>query len=450
MQYFIIFGTGETGKKALDYLGYNRVECFCDTYVSNEVRGKITITFDELLEVDRDEYILVIASEKYYEEMQKQVEEAGIDRYFIFREDVIWKQYEFLPFYWLNGRQQFINYASILGLCDFNNYNNIVIVGNNMFLPYLISEISIISDISHIKYIVDIDNSAQKECMGIPIKSEIQLTDDIDCIVINAKRKTVGLQSYLESDKHRIIDIYDVEKKLPYNKHTELTSLRGIYQGKRIFLVGNGPSLTLEDLNTLEKNNEVCIGFNKIYRWFNQTSWRPMYIGMSDPVMIEQIQNDNYACEVPLIIGDRFNQNTRLERNVPNAYYIHLFDEEFWPNQPRFSGDIVDGVYIGGSSVYDIGIQVAAYMGASEIYLLGVDNSLRGNVTDQNNHCIENYYTEDEIIKWGKRVPYTFDKSVLGYQAAEDYSRNSGFRIYNATRGGSLEVFERVNFDELF
>jgi hypothetical protein len=36
------------------------------------------------------------------------------------------------------------------------------------------------------------------------------------------------------------------------------------------------------------------------------------------------------------------------------------------------------------------------------------------------------------------------------YAYAERYSRDHGFRIYNATRGGELEVFERVDFDGLF
>ena len=39
---------------------------------------------------------------------------------------------------------------------------------------------------------------------------------------------------------------------------------------------------------------------------------------------------------------------------------------------------------------------------------------------------------------------------ILAYIKAEEYSQNSEFKIYNATRGGKLEVFERVDFDELF
>jgi len=42
------------------------------------------------------------------------------------------------------------------------------------------------------------------------------------------------------------------------------------------------------------------------------------------------------------------------------------------------------------------------------------------------------------------------DLMIAGYQAARDYADNNGLKIYNATRGGKLEVFERVDFGSLF
>lgn len=38
----------------------------------------------------------------------------------------------------------------------------------------------------------------------------------------------------------------------------------------------------------------------------------------------------------------------------------------------------------------------------------------------------------------------------LAYKAARKYADAHGIKIYNATRGGKLEVFERVDFDSLF
>ena len=42
------------------------------------------------------------------------------------------------------------------------------------------------------------------------------------------------------------------------------------------------------------------------------------------------------------------------------------------------------------------------------------------------------------------------ERMILAYKEAKRISEEKGIKIYNATRGGMLEVFERVNFDDLF
>ena len=93
-------------------------------------------------------------------------------------------------------------------------------------------------------------------------------------------------------------------------------------------------------------------------------------------------------------------------------------------------------------------------MGFSEIYLLGVDHSFskmvdkNGNVIIDNSirsHFVENYNSDI------KDLGYNIDATTEAYLNVEQLSRKLGtFRVYNATRGGKLEVFERVEFDKLF
>ena len=40
-------------------------------------------------------------------------------------------------------------------------------------------------------------------------------------------------------------------------------------------------------------------------------------------------------------------------------------------------------------------------------------------------------------------------KSTLAYEAARSYAVKNQITIYNATRGGNLEVFKRINFDDV-
>lgn len=83
-------------------------------------------------------------------------------------------------------------------------------------------------------------------------------------------------------------------------------------------------------------------------------------------------------------------------------------------------------------------MQFAVYMGIKELYLIGVDF----NYSLKNNHFYKNEIGIQNI----------FDKENVyaGYLAAKQYADSHGIKIYNATRGGKLEVFPRVDFDSLF
>ena len=44
---------------------------------------------------------------------------------------------------------------------------------------------------------------------------------------------------------------------------------------------------------------------------------------------------------------------------------------------------------------------------------------------------------------------YCIEEVTLAYMSARNYAKEHGVKILNATRGGKLEVFPRVNFDKL-
>ena len=41
------------------------------------------------------------------------------------------------------------------------------------------------------------------------------------------------------------------------------------------------------------------------------------------------------------------------------------------------------------------------------------------------------------------------DRILFAYQYAKDYLANTDVKIFNATRGGALEIFPRVDFDNI-
>ena len=92
-------------------------------------------------------------------------------------------------------------------------------------------------------------------------------------------------------------------------------------------------------------------------------------------------------------------------------------------------------------------------MGFQRIYLLGVDHNY-SKVKSFNDNIIESdvndSFTNEYVnVNENRNIPETY-KSTLAYTKAEVVSYYNDFRIFNATRGGKLGVFERVSFDNLF
>ena len=80
-------------------------------------------------------------------------------------------------------------------------------------------------------------------------------------------------------------------------------------------------------------------------------------------------------------------------------------------------------------------------MGIKEIYFLGVDaTGINGE-----DEKYEHFYSETKLTSQCKAK-----QVILAYETAKKYAENHGIKIYNATRGGELEIFDRVNFDTMF
>lgn len=220
------------------------------------------------------------------------------------------------------------------------------------------------------------------------------------------------------------------------------------YLGKRCFIIGNGPSLTSDDLDALK--DEVTFASNRIFKMFDKTDWRPTYYAILD----ESIACDDDVppnvnaldCELKFIRK----QGWFVCRAIKNPCFLHTWYGGQYVGNPEFSADLTKGIYTIATVTYSL-IQIARYMGFSEIYLIGVDhkyaNERKQDGSIVKNEGIKSYFGKQENLE--KKVVAATWEMEKAYQYAEDYSRKNGFRIYNATRGGYLEVFERVDFDEI-
>lgn len=217
------------------------------------------------------------------------------------------------------------------------------------------------------------------------------------------------------------------------------------YAGKRCFIVGNGPSLSVEDLEKIK--GEVSFGTHRIYHIFDKTQWRPNYYCAQDAKLINSDSGKMSEIDIePKIIAILPFQKYK---KIKGATYIKLNAEKFYPQLPKFSSDICDGIYEGYTVTY-MSLQVAIYMGFSEIYLLGIDHNYSVEMNPDGSikmtEGIKEHFSNDDTCT---NVPQTY-KSSLAYCAARKYADQHNVKIFNATRGGKLEAFERVDFDTLF
>ena len=248
----------------------------------------------------------------------------------------------------------------------------------------------------------------------------------------------MSLKSSLISVKRKFGAVY---KQLRYKNR--IKSFHNIYEGKRCFVIGNGPSLTVEDLEMIRSNNDISFASNLVFKCFEDTEWRPDFYCVQDFNLIrenldsfEKIYNE-YKCGFYPINLRRDYKKSFLRKK--NNYFFEIRDL-YWENdKPQFSFDISNCSYEGFTVTYFM-IQLALYMGFKEIYLLGIDHSY-----GKNNDAYS------DILKDAKTYnPPRLDRTTQAYEYADEMVKSVGAKVFNATRGGYLEAFERVNFDSLF
>lgn len=239
----------------------------------------------------------------------------------------------------------------------------------------------------------------------------------------------------------RVVDAYDISNREERYFNPELQQFEGCHRGESCFFIGNGPSLRAEDLDRLEEQGMVTFGVNRIAQIFDQTKWRPTYFAMSDPAPFRDpvaSHPDRIAKEYSFCsdISQAFWQNNTSDKII-RYHQTHNICRRI---EHSFSQDISRVIRFGATVSYEC-MQIAAYMGFSRIYLLGVDGFAASGASKRHGH----FYQEQGVMS------QHYDTMMhTAYRTARKYADTHGIKIYNATRGGYVEEFERVDFDKLF
>lgn len=237
--------------------------------------------------------------------------------------------------------------------------------------------------------------------------------------------------------------LYALRKVINKNKYRQLSKYKNIYKGNRCFIVGTGPSLSINDINKL--SGEICFGVNTLYKYYSDTNWRANYYCVIDPNTYKAISKDllKHHNDTLFVAGNRVKvSDKRVNQFSLECSSFYKFEyPQLFDNVCNFSDDLSNEIYDGASVVYAV-MQIAVYMGFKEIILIGVDCNYDKGMRLHNNKL---EYDKNYKYNWTKQTGLTM---IEGFKVAKKYADEHGIKIYNATRGGMLEVFERVNLDD--
>lgn len=231
----------------------------------------------------------------------------------------------------------------------------------------------------------------------------------------------------------------------------KLLSLKNIYRGRRGFIIGNGPSLNKLDLNLLK--DEITIGCNGIFMLFAQMNYLPTFYTVEDTLVAEdRAEMINKIRGITKI----FPYDLRYcLKSDPDTVFINFLRR--YSGFPKFSTQGESLIYWGGTVTF-MNMQLAHYLGIREVYLIGMDHNYKApSKVDEQKGCVITSHSSDvnhfhpDYFGPGYRYhdPMVERMEVAYRKAKEAYEDNGGF-IYNATSGGKLEVFDRVEFSSLF
>lgn len=245
-----------------------------------------------------------------------------------------------------------------------------------------------------------------------------------------------------------------MEKYFQYTSYgRKLLKYKDKYNGKRCFLIGNGPSLKTEDLKKLYENNEITFAFNRIYNIFDETKWRPTFYISQDEKMLGGCADIVDGLDLPVKFVP-IQLHWYHDIDIHDAVYFNMNWQTLdHLEEYLFSDNVAQEIACASTGMYTAA-QFAAYMGFSEIYLIGVDHHFQISQNNRGEIIVDNTvkdYFSDKYNEDKKQlyIPNT-EKSTETYIAMKMNCDNRGIKVMNATRGGKLEVFPRVEFDKLF
>lgn len=208
------------------------------------------------------------------------------------------------------------------------------------------------------------------------------------------------------------------------------------------FIIGNGPSLSVNDLILLKEKD--CFVSNGFYKIQNRLNFCPKYYVVQDRYCMDDKTINQIKAE-HILIGDYFWRTHNI-----SAYNAFCFPTKRSIGKESISfGNFYSKITDAYTVTFSI-MQIAIALGYKKLYLLGLDHDypftydVKGNVV-QNFEVKSHFYGEEQ----DNASICNVEGMTKAYICAKRYANEHGIEIINCTRGGKLEVFPRKVLEDV-
>ena len=258
-------------------------------------------------------------------------------------------------------------------------------------------------------------------------------------------RSALFLAKYYLYNLIRQKTLYKLTRVVRVNRRPILKSHIGSKGSDTFVVVGNGPSLDIKEIERLSLKNYTFIASNKIYLLFDKTDWRPDMYTIADPLVAYKHRNFDFSFTDKVLVPDSqlfmYSRNLRMSKlqtwTQKKFKDLRLEPDFFFPDPEKLIFD--------SGTVTIQNIQLAIWLGASNIYLIGCDHSyaerahkvLASKSSDSlNNHFNPRYRVKGEIVNSA-----CINQMNEGYDFLYALSKHLGINIVNLTVDSKLKSF---------
>ncbi|WP_417766217.1 6-hydroxymethylpterin diphosphokinase MptE-like protein [Spongiibacter tropicus] len=217
-----------------------------------------------------------------------------------------------------------------------------------------------------------------------------------------------------------------------------LKELRDSISGRNVLLMANGPSLRSVDFADYE--GHFKIGLNRISLLEEEGDVQCNVVVCVNELVLEQFSDEFKRNE--LVFANWSKRN--IFKNIDNIVFLRLSSRVY----DKFSFEISNAVYSGGTVTY-VALQVALYLGADAVDIVGLDHSFKdGGIPNKSevrerevdsDHFHPDYFPKGAVWQLPDLV-----RSEYAYRIAKDAFESRCVSVTDRTINGKCDVFQKT------